>query len=575
MEYRLINEDFQTNYIQNLCRALGVEADILLDPPYTALQNPLALDNIETGATLLLQTLEKCGQIVFIVDSDTDGMTSSAILWLYIKQLYPDARLRFKIHTAKQHGLEDMIEELVLESGEIDLVICPDSSSNDDEQHFILNECGVPVLVLDHHLISVPNSMAIVINNQSSPNYTNKQLTGAGVVYQFCRYLDGRLGINYADKYLDLAALGIIADMGKVTEPENAWIIKKGLEMPVKNLLFQSFLDKQSYSIGDKMNSISIAFYVSPLINALIRVGTQDEKEKMFLAFIEGDKMVPSTKRGEKGKQELLATQVVRNCVNARVHQNKELDSALEKISFKVIDEGLDANQLLIIELDEEDTFNPTLNGLLAMKCCALYNKPTLVLRTNSEGIARGSLRGVNNSKLESLKGYLESTNLCEYCAGHDQAAGCGIKQSRIPELISRANQDLLQYNFGTTYYNVNFVRDASSKDIRNIIYDIDRYYPIYGQGCDEPRIAVKNISFTKKDMQIMGKNKDTVKIMYNNIAYMMFHAKDFIEEINDFPAKTIGLEIVGRGNVNEWAGTITPQIFIDDYNLCNYDLMF
>mgnify|MGYP003289183667 CR=1 FL=1 len=66
------------------------------------------------------------------------------------------------------------------------------------------------------------------------------------------------------------------------------------------------------------MNYISIAFYVTPLINALIRVGTMEEKENLFLAFIDGEKIVPSTKRGEKGMNEKLATQVVRNCVNAR-----------------------------------------------------------------------------------------------------------------------------------------------------------------------------------------------------------------------------------------------------------------
>ena len=82
------------------------------------------------------------------------------------------------------------------------------------------------------------------------------------------------------------------------------YIDKQGLEKPIKNFLFQSFLDKQSYSIGARMNYISIAFYVTPLINALIRVGTMEEKENLFLAFIDGEKIVPSTKRGEKGMNE-------------------------------------------------------------------------------------------------------------------------------------------------------------------------------------------------------------------------------------------------------------------------------
>lgn len=348
-----------------------------------------------------------------------DGYTSSSILYLYIKNIFPEARLDYIIHEGKQHGLTDVVDEIIEKSGQIDLVICPDSSSNDEEQHLILEECGVPVLVLDHHIQDTPtHSSAIIINNQTSSNYSNKQLTGAGVVYQFCRYLDWLYNKSFADNFLDLACLGIISDMGKVSEPENAYIVKKGLSQVPKNYLFQSFLTKQAYSIGDRINAISIAFYVTPLINALIRVGTMEEKEKLFLAFIDGRRKVPSTKRGEKGLMEDLATQVVRNCTNARVHQNKELDSFLEEIDFRIQDSHLSTDQLLVIELDEEDNLNPSLNGLLAMKCCSRYDKPTLVLRTNSEGIARGSLRGVNNSKLESLKDYLESTGLCEYCAG-------------------------------------------------------------------------------------------------------------------------------------------------------------
>ena len=109
---------------------------------------------------------------------------------MYIKRLYPEARLDFKIHTAKQHGLSDLIDELIEESETLDLILVPDAGSNDEEQHTVLHDCGVPVLCLDHHEVDVQSKNAIIINNQSSPNYKNKQLTGAGVVYQFCRYLD-------------------------------------------------------------------------------------------------------------------------------------------------------------------------------------------------------------------------------------------------------------------------------------------------------------------------------------------------------------------------------------------------
>lgn len=573
MEYQLINKNFEENYIEQLVQAYGADAHKLLNPTINDLEPPTNLDNIDKGARLLNEILSNKGKIAIIVDCDVDGFTSASIFWLYLKELMPDVKIHYYLHEGKQHGLEDLMDKIEGEAEDIDLLVVPDAGSNDEEYHRTLRDVGIPILVLDHHEANQYSKDAIVINNQLSKNYLNKQLTGAGVVYQFCRYLDQLYGKNYADNYLDLACLGIISDMGKVSEPENAYIIKKGLSQVPKNYLFQSFLTKQSYSIGDRVNAISIAFYVTPLINALIRVGTMEEKEKLFLAFIDGRREVPSTKRGEKGLMEDLATQVVRNCTNARVHQNKELDSFLEQIDFRIQDSHLSSDQLLVIELDEEDDLNPSLNGLLAMKCCSRYDKPTLVLRTNNEGIARGSLRGVNNSKLESLKDYLEGTGLCEYCAGHANAAGLGIKESRIQDLVARANQELLQYDFGTTYYKVNFVRQAGASDIEDIIRDIDRYHPIYGQGCPEPLIVIKGITFNKDKVQIMGSNKDTVKIVCNGIAYMMFRAKDFINKIYNFPNDIIALDIVGRANLNEWRGVYTPQIFIDDYNI--YDMKF
>jgi len=54
-----------------------------------------------------------------------------------------------------------------------------------------------------------------------------------------------------------------------------------------------------------------------------------------------------------------------------------------------------------------------------------------------------------------------------------------------------------------------------------------------------------------------MGKNKDTVKFEKFGITYMKFHAKELIEELTKYPSMKI--EIVGRANLNEWGGRVTP----------------
>ena len=577
MVYKLINPDIRQNYVTDLFMyQYGIDPEELVHPDKSCLEDPLNLDNIHEGAMLLLNTLKNQeNRIVFIVDPDVDGFTSSAILWKYIRKIYPQAYLDYRIHSGKQHGLEDMVDRLEDESEETSLIILPDSSSNDEEYHIRLNAARIPILVLDHHEANEYSSSAVIINNQLSPRYSNKSLTGAGVVYQFCRYLDSILGVNYADEFIDLAALGIISDMGSVGEKENAYIIREGLNKPIKNFLFQTFLDKQAYSIGNKMNSVSIAFFVTPLINALIRVGTMSEKENLFLAFINGEKEIPSTKRGEKGLNEKIATQVVRHCVNARNRQNKSLEITMEDLEFRIEDQSLDKNELLVVELTEDDLLPSTLNGLLAMKLASKYRKPTLVVRKDDYGVLKGSARGLNNSKLTSLKDYLESTNLFEFCAGHANAFGQGIKASAIPDLIKHSNRELRKYDLGETWHEVHFERCAVDNDLKELVSDIDKYHIIYGQGCPEPLIAVRNISFGKHDVQIMGRNKDTVKITINGISYMMFHAKRLIDDINNIEAPFYNLTIVGRANMNEWMGTESPQIFIDDYNLSDDRLIF
>lgn len=70
-----------------------------------------------------------------------------------------------------------------------------------------------------------------------------------------------------------------------------------------------------------------------------------------------------------------------------------------------------------------------------------------------------------------------------------------------------------------------------------------------------------------------MGAHQDTLKIEKFGIAYMKFHAKDMIEELDKY--NEIKLEVVGRANLNEWGGNYTPQIFISNYQIDDNTLGF
>ena len=570
MKYRLVNKEIRKNYVEELLRERGVEdVEEFLNPTEDSLESYSALCNIDKGVRLLLNNIGENAQVALITDSDVDGFTSSAIMYQYLKCQNPNLQIDYYIHSGKQHGLEDMWEKL--QDKNYSLLIVPDASSNDS---VYAEKLDFPVLVLDHHIvegeITAPNMT--VINNQISPHYHNKNLSGAGVVYQFCRAVDAECGTAYADNFIDLAAVGIISDMMDAREVENQYIWKKGLTN-IKNPFLLALIDKQAYSIGGHLNPTAVAFYIAPLINSMIRVGTQEEKERMFLAFIDGERLIPSKKRGANGAMEHVAVESARECVNARAKQNRLLEAAETKIEAKIHKHGLLDNKILLIRLEEDDDFPPELNGLWAMKMANKYKRPTLVLRMNDNGELKGSGRGVNNSPIEDFKGFLNESGYMLFTAGHSQAFGSGIKDSDLSAFHAWANNKLTDVALDESCFDVNFVRSAADKDISDIVFDTVLHADCFGQCNDEPRLYIRDINITQNDVQIIGQKKDTVKFTKFGITYIKFHADDFIQELSQY--KEMKLEVVGRGNINEWMGTQTVQIMIDGYEVHDGSLGF
>lgn len=561
------NPQILDNYVRNLLSFRGVE-DIegFLNPNKNNLQDPDDLVNISEGAQLYLSNIGDDKRILIIVDSDCDGFTSSAIIYQYTKIIAPTTQIDYWLHNGKEHGLSDHIDKLMDEEVKYDLIILPDSSSNDVEYHNKLKEINTPCLCLDHHQVDVTISdNAIIVNNQISPNYRNKELVGAGVTFQFCRYIDKLLKINRAEDFIDLVALGQIGDMGSVLTLENRYIISRGLKS-IKNFMFKSMIEKQDYSMGGKITPISVAFYIVPLINAMIRVGTNEEKDRLFRSFIDGKELVVSHKRGAKGELEKVAIESIRECTNAKSRQTKLIENAEQQIEYKICKYGLLNNKVILVRLEDDMVFPSELNGLLAMKIAAKYKRPAMVLRLGPDGYDKGSMRGVNQSALTSFKDFLNESGFVE-SMGHDNAAGAIIKDENLSAFHAYANEKLANIDFGENYYDINFERNVTSPDLDRLITDISRHDDIWGQSNNVPLIHVKGLIVEPDEISIIGKNSDTVKIEKNGITYIKFKAKDMIEDLSKY-SETINIEIVGEANLNEWGGRTTPQIFIKDYEI-------
>ena len=579
MQYELISERNTKCYraIETIFKNRGFYVDDI--PHYLNTTDedvfaPQLLDNMEEGAEILLNCIKEKKKAFIIPDVDADGFTSAAILINYLSIIAPDwieNYLTYEINEGKEHGIIlDNIPE------DVSLVICPDSASNDYEQHKILKDKGVQVLVLDHHDAEYVSPDACVINNQLC-NYPNKSLSGAGIVYKFCCFLDYKLGVREANKFLDLTALGLISDMVSLKDFETRHLVKQGMAN-LRNPFFKSMRTKNSFSIGEKLTPIGIAFYITPYINATIRMGSKSEKRTLFESMLDfkAYEEIPSTKRGYKGQVETRVEQACRNCTNIKNRQTRARDASLERIEGLIKENNLLDNKILMVLLPKEINFEPALTGLIANQLMAKYQKPVLLLRegdpTQTESgpviLWSGSARGLNQSTFDDFKEYITSTGMFELAQGHSNAFGAAIYGNKIQDFIEHSNLELANYDFNPSY-KVDFIFEGSDFDASDII-EIAQLKPFFGQGFEEPYVALENIVVTKENISLMSRDKNpTLKIKLNN-GCSLIRFKSSEEEYEQL-CSTLGcvkINVVGRCEENIWNGMTSAQIIISDMEI-------
>ena len=387
----------------------------------------LGEQQLEVAGQILKAAIEENCKIYLPVDCDMDGYTSAALFINYLCDIWGvdnvEENVTYVHHDGKQHGLADVINDIL--EKEPDVVVCLDAASNDYEEHKILREKGIPVIVLDHHEADEISKDAIIINNQLS-DYPNKALSGVGVTWQFCRYLDEKVFYtHYAQKYIDLVAMGLVGDMMSLRSIETKHLVTKGLQPEnIVNPFIYYMAQKNAYSLGDHITPIGAAFYIVPFVNAVVRSGTAEEKYLIFNAMLKHKafEIVPSTKRGCKGQTEKLVEQAVRTATNVKARQTREQDKAVAFLEKRIKDDNMMNHAVLTFLLFPGD-IAPGLAGLVANKIMAKYQRPCciLTLTSNDKGdFFSGSARGYNKTGIDSFKDICESlgSKIIEYAQG-------------------------------------------------------------------------------------------------------------------------------------------------------------
>ena len=385
------------------------------------------LENIKLGVETIWKHVENGDIITLVVDPDVDGICSSAILFDYLEKAVAEAlqpqgfattnltiKSSFYInwdvvtHTGKGHGLTSDISI----NPDTKLIILPDGGSNDVEEHKKWKEKGVDIVVIDHHQITNVSNDAIIINNQSSDNYTNKDFSGVGIVYRVLQAFDDFLFLGNADNYLDLISLGNISDVMDTLSYETRYFIQSGIKKEnLKNDFLKLLLKYTKVDTGNDFNyfiyPIDVSFKIAPPLNAMMRLGTAEDKLDVFACFVSPMEVI----EGRAG----YAKKTYNKCIKYKESQDDERNQLIELVDKNITEANLE-QPVLVIDATQYIT-NTEITGLAAMNLASKYKKPVLLGKV-SNNFFSGSVRVNGGFPDKEFRKTCEDSGLFSFAQG-------------------------------------------------------------------------------------------------------------------------------------------------------------
>ena len=497
---QLVDEILELRGVKDKEKFLNPSVDDLL---------PLdSLPNVEEAYEKVMKAVTNLNRIAVYYDIDTDGCCSGTIMMRYLRDLGANAYP--VINKGKAHGL---IGQSLEPLDEADLVIIVDSLDEDESQYMNLYHANKDIVILDHHMVN-PNihyeRYATLVTSQTS--YKNKYLSGAGVVWKFCKYIDYQNGLDFADKYVDLAGIGIVADVMSMKEPENRYIVSQCLQN-LNNLACRKIIGSYEF------NSRGIGFSIAPLINASQRMKHNMKAVELLLS--DDPKEISS---------------IIRELKLDKEEQNNYIRE-IEKEIQPQLEEQKDSNVICVFTNKQ-----PGLSGLLATSLLGKYNRPVFVLRKqedeNGDWYYRGSLRSPNGLNLTKL---VNETKLAE-AMGHKKAAGVVIYSHDYHdfyEAISKAVGDV-----NTT---IEVVADVElelgdiTEDMVNAIHKLD-----YISGGDFPAVTVLVRDIDEYEVGQMSNFKHLELFLGDGLEAIEWNTNQDFEEMNDNALLGVPITVVG-----------------------------
>ena len=455
-----------------------------LSPTLDKLPNPFLLKGMEKSVERIIQAIESSEKIAIYGDFDCDGITSTAILYDFLKRVEGNAVFYNPQRIEEGYGINfKSIEKLSSEG--VTLIISTDCGISENEVVEKSKTLNIDFIITDHHTAPeiLPEAVSIVNPKQADCEYPFKEICAAGVVFNLIMALRSELRKReYFEfikepnlkRYLDLVAIATIADSMPITNINRIFVSnglneipktdKKGLLALIRNN------DKKKYSTRD------VSFQVAPKINAAGRVGKATNAVKLLV---------------EENPEEINSLVAIIDQDNSRRQKIQEqvLTEAIS-MSKDIIKEDKDRNSLV---LSSED-WHPGVIGIVASKISENFSRPCAIISLKN-GIGKGSLRTRSNINLYQVLKECEST-LVQY-GGHSGAAGITIDNNEIENFSKIFESSVQNYEHKEEERFPDIDLDFDEINSKTLI-DLQRMEP-FGRENENPTFVTHNLKIKSK----------------------------------------------------------------------------
>ena len=529
------------------------------------LHSPLYLPDAIKCMNQLNRAIAEKAHIRVVGDYDVDGVCATYILVKGLRRLGANVDYVLPDRIKDGYGINVNIIDKAKEDG-VNLILTCDNgiAAIDELKH--AREIGLNVIVTDHHDLRqnqdedfgcesrdiLPPANAVVNAKREDSRYPFSDICGAVVAWKIIILLYQNHAIPEEEYYdfLEFAAIATICDVMDLKD-ENRTIVKFGLQQlkQTTNIGLRALLEVQELITSEHISSYHIGYIIGPCINAGGRLKSAEIALDLFLTEDRAEALEKAAK--------------LKDLNDSR--KNMTIEATQE--AFKQVEERYMRYPVLVVYLPE---LHESLAGIVAGRLREKYYRPSFVI-TRADSPDQGNVMVKGSGR--SIEGYSMSEKLQEVSdlllkwGGHPMAAGFSLLEKDIDtfrlELNKRcglSRDQLIDKIWIDVPMPIDYISD-------NLIHDFEKLEP-FGKGNEKPCFATKNLAIS--DCKVFGKNRNVVKMKLLSDSGCLMDGLIFTNGDNFLRQKgnMSKIDVVYYPQINEYNGTQSLQIVIDDYQL-------